>query len=392
MRAHPKLPSILIDSDPDDFHVLEAVEAARILPAYEGTSEFFGLLNYFLNSEQPYVRIESYHAIRAMKHQPGQDVHNMLMDVLVSGDSHFFEWVQAARAYGKWWPRSFREILVEVPHALVQNGHFANDFIILLQEVYSPGETVGWLEKLIEIDDVGIGVAVIGQAGVLASNNSSDDQLQSRLKSVFIRAARFDRHQISQYFWAASRTLDWVTDLDDDQVRAHLARGRQIDEVDPPKIHVPNPEIIKELGPHPMWILNTDSGDIQMRLNTLKAPSTVSLFYSLIRNGWYVGSPFHRVVNNFVIQGGSIWHDDYDLDPVFRLPTEANESDFSRGAVGIASAGRDTETSQFFMMHMWAPHLNGGYSNIGRVVDGIEVVDSMLQGTIITGSSINPCY
>jgi peptidylprolyl isomerase len=107
--------------------------------------------------------------------------------------------------------------------------------------------------------------------------------------------------------------------------------------------------------------------------------------------GWYQGTPFHRVVPNFVVQSGAVWREDVPNTDVKLIPTEANEGDFSRGAVGIASAGRDTETTQFFMMHMWAPQLNGSYTNFGMVTEGMDIIDRLPQGTMVTGSSFHVC-
>jgi cyclophilin family peptidyl-prolyl cis-trans isomerase len=101
---------------------------------------------------------------------------------------------------------------------------------------------------------------------------------------------------------------------------------------------------------------------------------------SLNRAEHYDGVPFHRVIPNFVIQGGDIERRDGFGGPDFVIPTEASEQEFVRGAVGIASAGPDTEGSQYFMMHQWKPHLNGNYTRFGKVTDGMDVVDRIVKG------------
>jgi cyclophilin family peptidyl-prolyl cis-trans isomerase len=93
------------------------------------------------------------------------------------------------------------------------------------------------------------------------------------------------------------------------------------------------------------------------------------------------------VIQNFVIQAGLSFSGDR-REPDFTVPTEGVETQFERGSVGVASAGRDTEGGQFFIMHQWMPHLNGRYSNIGRVVEGMDVVDRVWQGTLIHSSRI----
>lgn len=149
----------------------------------------------------------------------------------------------------------------------------------------------------------------------------------------------------------------------------------------------PNWERLWELGSNPVLRLRTIKGDILIRMNTLQAPTTVSAIDSLSRAGAYDGIPFHRVVPNFVIQGGDVERADGMGGPDFILPTEGTEEDFSRGSVGIASAGRDTEGSQYFIMHQWKPHLNGNYTRFGEVIDGMDVVDRITVGDEVVNTS-----
>lgn len=142
----------------------------------------------------------------------------------------------------------------------------------------------------------------------------------------------------------------------------------------------PNWNRLWKLGEHPVWVLETGKGTIEVEMNTLSAPATVSAIDSLIRAGVYNDVPFHRVVPNFVIQGGDIERQDGFGGPDFTIPTEASELEYFRGAAGIASAGPDTEGSQYFFMHQWKPHLNGRYTLFGRVIEGMDVVDRIVVG------------
>ncbi|HET6527274.1 MAG TPA: peptidylprolyl isomerase [Balneolaceae bacterium] len=153
-----------------------------------------------------------------------------------------------------------------------------------------------------------------------------------------------------------------------------LTKEPQID------FRMPDWERLWQLGRHPVWTLQTAKGEIKIRMNTLSAPATISAIDSLSRAGAYEGVPFHRVVPNFVIQGGDITRQDGFGGPDFVIPTEPSEKGFVRGAVGIASAGTDTEGSQYFIMHQWSPHLNGNYTRFGEVVEGIDVVDQIVPG------------
>lgn len=149
------------------------------------------------------------------------------------------------------------------------------------------------------------------------------------------------------------------------------------------EFRMPNWERLWELGKEPVWVLQTEKGFIRIRMNTLSAPATISAIDSLTMAGEYDNVPFHRVVPNFVIQGGDIESQDGFGGPDFILPTEASETEFVRGAAGIASAGRDTEGSQYFFMHQWKPHLNGGYTLFGKVIEGMDVVDRIVPGDTV---------
>ncbi len=142
----------------------------------------------------------------------------------------------------------------------------------------------------------------------------------------------------------------------------------------------PDWERLWQLGRNPVWVLATEKGAVEVEMNPLSAPATVSAIDSLTRAGAYNGIPFHRVVPNFVIQGGDIERRDGFGGPDFIIPTEASEQEYVRGAAGIASAGTDTEGSQYFFMHQWKPHLNGRYTLFGRVTKGMDTVDRIVVG------------
>jgi cyclophilin family peptidyl-prolyl cis-trans isomerase len=145
----------------------------------------------------------------------------------------------------------------------------------------------------------------------------------------------------------------------------------------------PGWERLWEIGKQPVWVLETDEGIIRVRMNTLVAPATISAIDSLTMAGAYNGVPFHRVVPNFVIQGGDIESQDGFGGPDFILPTEASELEYRKGAAGIASAGTDTEGSQYFFMHQWKPHLNGRYTLFGNVIEGMDVIDRIIPGDTV---------
>jgi peptidylprolyl isomerase len=85
-------------------------------------------------------------------------------------------------------------------------------------------------------------------------------------------------------------------------------------------------------------------------------------------------------VPNFVIQGGDVERGDGWGGPGFAIRSELTRIPFDRGAVGMASAGKDTEGSQYFVTHSMQPHLDGRYTAFGRVVSGMNVVDAIQVG------------
>lgn len=170
----------------------------------------------------------------------------------------------------------------------------------------------------------------------------------------------------------------------DEQNHAELVVAGEKRQAPIPGLMVPPQEITQI---RPIWILETSEGRIVMELDGPRTPASAHAIVTLANSGYYDGTFFHRVIQNFVIQAGLSFSGEL-TEPTFTVPTEGIEDHFERGSVGVASAGRDTEGGQFFIMHQWVPHLNGRYSNIGRVVEGMDVVDRVWQGTLIHSSRI----
>lgn len=150
-----------------------------------------------------------------------------------------------------------------------------------------------------------------------------------------------------------------------------------------PEFRTPDWNELAKISIKPYVVIETAKGDIIIKLDVLTAPATISGMASLIKDREYNWVPFHRVVPNFVVQGGDVETRNGYGGPDYTVPTEASAAMYERGKVGIASAGTDTEGSQYFMMHQWAPHLNGRYTIIGEVVEGMDVVDRITQGDLV---------
>jgi cyclophilin family peptidyl-prolyl cis-trans isomerase/HEAT repeat protein len=126
-------------------------------------------------------------------------------------------------------------------------------------------------------------------------------------------------------------------------------------------------------------IVSTDKGAFTIELLPEDAPLNVDNFVELARRGFFNGIAFHRVVPNFVIQGGDP-RGDGNGGPGYQIRCEINEVSYDRGAVGMALSGKDTGGSQWFVTHSPQPHLDGGYTVFGRVTQGMEVVDAIARG------------
>ncbi|MFN0107309.1 MAG: peptidylprolyl isomerase [Blastocatellia bacterium] len=128
--------------------------------------------------------------------------------------------------------------------------------------------------------------------------------------------------------------------------------------------------------------LHTDKGAIRMELFPAEAPITVDSFVMLARKGYFNDLTFHRVVPNFVIQGGDP-QGTGEGGPGYQIRCEVNTRPYIRGAVGMALSGKDTGGSQFFITHSPQPHLDGGYTVFGQVTSGLDVVDRIVRGDVI---------
>lgn len=130
--------------------------------------------------------------------------------------------------------------------------------------------------------------------------------------------------------------------------------------------------------------LHTSKGTILLELKPNEAPGAVASFVTLIGQHFYDNLYFHRVVPNFVAQGGDPRGDGNGSAP-YNLRSEFGDLRYGEGAVGLASAGKDTESCQFFITHTPTPHLDGRYPIFAQVVGGMDVVHKLEIGDQILG-------
>ncbi|WP_322495688.1 peptidylprolyl isomerase [Chloroflexus sp.] len=131
--------------------------------------------------------------------------------------------------------------------------------------------------------------------------------------------------------------------------------------------------------------METTRGTIELDLYPQHAPMTVNNFVFLTREGFYDGLTFHRVIKDFVIQGGDPTGRGSG-GPGYRFADEVmgNPLKHEAGVISMANAGPNTNGSQFFITHTPQPHLNGRHTVFGRVVSGMDVVYAIQQGDTMT--------
>ncbi len=134
---------------------------------------------------------------------------------------------------------------------------------------------------------------------------------------------------------------------------------------------------------NPIATITVNGKAIKVELLPEHAPNTVNNFISLANSGYYNGLIFHRVIRGFMIQGGcpngtGMGGAGYNIKGEFRANRVDNQLVHERGVISMARAqNANSASSQFFIMHQDAPHLDGQYAGFGRVVSGMEVVDDI---------------
>jgi len=179
-------------------------------------------------------------------------------------------------------------------------------------------------------------------------------------------------------------------------VEAWLAIQNTLKSISDTAYHIPpipmgeNPinwSSIEEVSSNKKLNFKTNKGTFTIELFTEEAPGTVATFMQLVRNGFYEGKNIHRHVPDFVVQGGCPRGDGFGGLPE-TIRSEFGLREYNQeGLLGIASAGKDTESCQFFITHSPTPHLNGRYTIFAQVTDGMEVIHQLAMGDTIDSIS-----
>jgi peptidylprolyl isomerase len=145
------------------------------------------------------------------------------------------------------------------------------------------------------------------------------------------------------------------------------------------------------MDPENTIYLDLKQGRVVIKLLPEVAPKTVAQIKTLARQGFYDGTPFHRVIEGFMAQGGDPTGSGTGGSKLPDLPLEASERHFVRGVCGMARASDpNSGNSQFFIMFAPAPSLDGQYTIWGQVVSGMEYVDEIKRGAPGSGIVTNP--
>ena len=138
-------------------------------------------------------------------------------------------------------------------------------------------------------------------------------------------------------------------------------------------------------------IIKTNKGTMRAELYSTETPNTVANFVKLAKNGYYDGLKWHRVIPDFVIQGGCP-NGIGTGGPGYKIPCELDGGNqyHDRGVLSMAHAGRNTGGSQFFICHSRnnTAHLDRNHTCFGRVTQGLEVIDQIRQGDKMTNVEI----
>jgi cyclophilin family peptidyl-prolyl cis-trans isomerase len=147
-------------------------------------------------------------------------------------------------------------------------------------------------------------------------------------------------------------------------------------------------EIEANLFKYQTAIINTNKGQIKIQFDNSIAPISVANFCMLAKKNFYSEIIFHRVVPGFVIQAGDPTATGWG-GPGYDIVSEFSDTDFGIGYVGMASAGKDTESSQFFIMQGSYPHLDSRYTLFAKVIEGIDVIYNIIEDDKIISIELN---
>lgn len=193
-----------------------------------------------------------------------------------------------------------------------------------------------------------------------------------------------DQVELLQQVLAGSTGVRWASLRT--QVRTALEElGEELPEEEDSQTEAGLPS--RTFDVNPIVVLETSKGVMEIECLPDDAPVHVANFVKLVEDGLYDGLTWHRVVPNFVIQGGDPEGNGWG-GPGYTIPDEINRHRYGRGAVGMPKLGKDTGGCQLFITHIPTPHLDGNYTVFGQVISGLEVIDRIEVGDVILSATL----
>ncbi len=325
--------------------------AARHLPFYYVLT--FGgiryrLLQWFLKEKDPYVRAQ---IVRAMAEDPKN------YPVIISKalkDEHYAVRTQAASALKK----IFESDKFDLVYAAYKKYHRK----VLLKAIY----------EALKTKDMGI-LAELAPVFMTKKYDFKTEKESLRYLDTIRRALPLPR--AIETYNVLSKVLAYLND-------------RDFNPAIPDYNHPVNWTAFDELPDTLFASIETERGTMKLRLFKNKTPATVVNFVQLAKDGFFDGKFIHRVVANFVIQDGCNRGDGYGaLDYTIRSEF-ADATYHTAGKLGMASAGKDTECTQWFITHVPTPFLDGRYTVFGQLTEGWETLHATQQGDVIKNIKI----
>lgn len=252
------------------------------------------------------------------------------------------------------------------------------------------------LASLLDVPDAAIRATVASVLKPRAKETKWDVPLERAFRASAGANLADAREAILAWFEEAKRGRAVANEALADEspaVRAQAAKTLEAATGEPVRVE-PAPPLaveatpVEEIGWSTIVKLETTRGDIRIRLLPDAAPAMCSAFLRLVKSGFYDGKRWHRVVPNFVIQGGDPRGDGWG-DAGFTLRDEWSRETFDAGVVGMATSGKDTGSCQLFIMSAPAPHLDGNYTAFARVESGMDVVRAIEVGDRIVRAAVD---
>lgn len=254
--------------------------------------------------------------------------------------------------------------LVQSFKSALESPKWAYAYNTRAKDRYAKGELSSYLEAMVANGDVGQ-LAEIGQLYADQSIN-----LKSNSKDYSFLNQAIHKLSLPKDLESFNFLVDAINYLQDTTMQ-------KIESLDVKDIDW---TLLKEVTDSTSATIRTNRGDVLLVLKPSKAPGTVSNFIRLAQDNFYDDKVFHRVVPNFVAQGGCPRGDGYgSLDYTIRTEVPGEHFD-AEGKVGMASAGNHTESCQFFITHSPAMHLDGNYTIFAEVIEGMEIVHQLQIG------------